>query len=95
MSSPAAAAAAAAPRVVLVTGGSGLVGHAMSALIAREAPADERWHFCTSKDADLRDKAEVWALFERLRPTHVVHLAAFVGGLFKNLRAKVEFYRFK
>lgn len=34
------------------------------------------------------------AIFERVRPTHVIHLAAFVGGLFNNLAHNVEFYRY-
>jgi UDP-glucose 4-epimerase len=32
-------------------------------------------------------------LFEKHRPTHVIHLAAFVGGLFKNMKYKADFYR--
>lgn len=28
-------------------------------------------------------------IFSRIRPTHVIHLAAMVGGLFKNLKYKV------
>lgn len=32
-------------------------------------------------------------MFERVKPTHVIHLAAMVGGLFRNLKYKVEFYR--
>lgn len=57
------------------------------------AATGEKWFFLSSKDADLRDRGETFALFERLRPTHVIHLAAFVGGLFRNLKYKVEFYR--
>ena len=30
-------------------------------------------------------------LFEKHRPTHVVHLAAMVGGLFKNMKYKLDF----
>jgi len=33
-------------------------------------------------------------LFERYRPTHVIHLAAFVGGLFKNMKYPTEFWRY-
>eukprot|EP00455_Lapot_gusevi_P018181 TRINITY_DN1986_c0_g2_i2.p1 TRINITY_DN1986_c0_g2~~TRINITY_DN1986_c0_g2_i2.p1 ORF type:complete len:323 (-),score=97.39 TRINITY_DN1986_c0_g2_i2:98-1066(-) len=83
-------------KVILVTGGSGLVGKALQAVL--ELPeyknANERWVFLSSKDADLRDAAETEALFERVRPTHVIHLAAFVGGLFKNMKYKVEFWRY-
>lgn len=32
-------------------------------------------------------------LFEAHQPTHVIHLAAMVGGLFKNMKYKVEFWR--
>ena len=31
------------------------------------------------------------ALFEKHHPTHVVHLAAMVGGLFKNMKYKLDF----
>ena len=44
-------------------------------------------------DADLRDPASTKALFERIKPTHCIHLAAMVGGLFKNMKYKVEFFR--
>lgn len=88
-------AAAAGGRVsVLVTGGTGLVGKAIEKVV-REDPssAGEEWFFASSRDADLRDRASTTALFERVRPTHVIHLAAMVGGLFRNLKYKVEFYR--
>lgn len=45
---------AAPKKVVLVTGGSGLVGSAVRAVVARQQPADEEWVFLTSKEADLR-----------------------------------------
>ena len=89
--------AASTRRVILVTGGSGLVGKAVQQFVTEGAgaadAAGEQWVFLTSKDADLRDKAQTFALFARLKPTHVIHLAAFVGGLFRNLKYKVEFYR--
>ena len=30
-------------------------------------------------------------LFDKHKPTHVIHLAAMVGGLFKNIEYKAEF----
>ena len=85
-------------RVILVTGGTGLVGKAIEAFAASDAGkaadgVEEEWVFLSSKDADLRDRAATFALFDRVKPTHVVHLAAFVGGLFRNMKYKVEFYR--
>ena len=30
-------------------------------------------------------------IFEKYRPTHVIHLAAMVGGLFRNMKQKADF----
>ncbi len=40
-------------KVILVTGGSGLVGKAIEAVVKEEQKDDEEWFFATSKDADL------------------------------------------
>merc|ERR1712051_868305 len=45
------------------------------------------------KDGNLVDRAAVDAIFEKHKPTHCIHLAAKVGGLFHNMRKKVDFYR--
>lgn len=37
------------------------------------------------QDADLCDPASTAAMFEKYKPTHVIHLAAQVGGLFANM----------
>ena len=82
------------PQFILVTGGSGLVGSAIAALVAKEASVnDEEFVFLSSKDGDLRSRADCVAIFEKYKPTKVIHLAAKVGGLFANMRQKVEFYR--
>jgi len=80
---------------ILVTGGRGLVGMAIKELVegAAGAHVGEEWFFVSSRDADLSDAAATKALFERIRPTHVIHLAAMVGGLFRNLKYNVEFFR--
>jgi GDP-L-fucose synthase len=78
---------------VLVTGGTGLVGKGIEAVV-NEAPVEgETWVYASSSMADLRDKESTRKLFETVQPTHVIHLAAMVGGLFRNLKYKVEFYR--
>jgi hypothetical protein len=41
-------------KIVLVTGGSGLVGQALKTVIEQEKPNDENWIFIGSKDGDLR-----------------------------------------
>lgn len=80
---------------VLVTGGSGLVGRAIQHVIEEEGGAKkgEEWIFLSSKDANLMNKEETWAVFEKHRPTHVIHLAAMVGGLFKNMKHNLDFWR--
>ena len=64
---------------VLVTGGTGLVGKAIETVVkaAGEIPG-ETWYFASSKDADLRDRESCRKMFERVKPTHCIHLAAMV-----------------
>ncbi|KAK3737253.1 hypothetical protein RRG08_009300 [Elysia crispata] len=81
-------------KVILVTGGSGLVGHGIKAAMEREGQrSDEEWHFVSSKDADLKNRASTEALFAKIKPTHVIHLAALVGGLFRNLKYNLDIFR--
>lgn len=40
-------------KVILVTGGSGLVGKAIQTVSEKEGRSDETWIFVGSKDADL------------------------------------------
>eukprot|EP00434_Breviolum_minutum_P017640 symbB.v1.2.015571.t1/scaffold1165.1/size134377/3 len=80
--------------VVLVTGGSGLVGKAIHKVVNEDdASKSETWIFLSSKDGDLVDRSATEAIFQKHKPTHVIHLAARVGGLFHNMAKKVEFFR--
>ncbi|TTE66797.1 GDP-L-fucose synthase [Bagarius yarrelli] len=65
---------------VLVTGGSGLLGNAIEHVVKQEGGAreEEEWIFISSKDADLTNAAETRSVFEKHRPTHVIHLAAVI-----------------
>jgi len=81
-------------KVVLVTGGTGLYGKAIETFVSgSEVHKAATWVFLSSKDGDLRDCAATEAIFQKHKPTHVIHLAAMVGGLFANMAKKVEFYR--
>jgi GDP-L-fucose synthase len=44
------------PTVVLVTGGTGLVGKAIEEVVNQSKDSSETWYFASSKDGDLRDK---------------------------------------
>ncbi|XP_071941806.1 GDP-L-fucose synthase-like [Antedon mediterranea] len=80
-------------RTILVTGGTGLVGMAIKEIAEIGNQTNEKWVFVSSKDADLTSEAETCALFEKHKPTHVIHLAAMVGGLFSNLKYNLDFWR--
>ncbi|KAH7731401.1 GDP-L-fucose synthetase [Aphelenchoides avenae] len=83
----------ATPVTVLVTGGSGLVGSAIRKVIeGGDQRSNESWVFISSKDCDLTDLEATRRLFEQHKPTHVIHLAAMVGGLFHNLRHNLQFF---
>jgi GDP-L-fucose synthase len=83
---------AAPPAVVLVTGGTGLVGSALQAVVQESPAPNETWVYLSSKEADLTDLASTRAVFQKYKPTHVIHLAAKVGGLFKNMKYRVEMW---
>ncbi|VVC43467.1 NAD(P)-binding domain,GDP-L-fucose synthase/GDP-L-colitose synthase,NAD-dependent epimerase/dehydratase [Cinara cedri] len=80
-------------KVILVTGGSGLVGSAIKMIVESGALSDEHWIFTNSKEADLSDLQQTKELFEKYKPTHVIHLAAMVGGLFHNMNNNLDMLR--
>ncbi|KAN0008672.1 hypothetical protein ACTFIU_009399 [Dictyostelium citrinum] len=80
-------------RTILVTGGSGLVGKGIEKYIIENDKSDDAWIFMRSSDCDLKNRESTRSFFEKIRPTHVIHLAARVGGLFSNMKYKVEFFR--
>ncbi len=75
---------------ILVTGGTGLVGYGIQS-IQQEYPNFE-FMFLSSKDCDLSDYKQVNKLFEKEKPDFVIHLAAYVGGLFKNMNQKIDMF---
>ena len=72
------------PRI-LITGGSGMLGNALKSSIT-----DATTLFLSSKDGDLRDLKQTEKLFRTFHPTHVIHAAADVGGLYKNLNSNFD-----
>lgn len=80
-------------RVILVTGGTGLVGKGIEAAVNKQGKnTNDTWIFLSSKEGDLKKWEDTNKIFEKYKPTHVIHLAAMVGGLFKNMKNRLGFY---
>jgi GDP-L-fucose synthase len=71
--------------IVLVTGGTGLVGSAIKSL-------QPDWIYLSSKDCDLNHFNKVNEIFKNINPDIIIHLAANVGGLFKNTQKRLEMF---
>jgi GDP-L-fucose synthase len=76
-------------KTVLVTGGTGLVGNGIKNVSDKYI---DRFNFIyiSSKDFNLSIMEETIKMFEQYHPNYVIHLAACVGGLYKNMNNKVE-----
>ena len=74
---------------ILVTGGSGLVGMAL-----QEVLKNTEYIVLTpsSKECNLIDSQETLSYIERHQPDFIIHLAAKVGGLYKNMNDKVTMF---
>ena len=75
---------------ILVTGGTGLVGSAIKKV--SEINKEYKFIFLSSKDCNLEDYNKTFNMFKEHKPKYVIHLAAKVGGLFKNMNHKVEMF---
>lgn len=75
-------------RKVLVTGGSGLVGYGIEQHTAKYPQC--QFVFLSSKDCNLLNFEDTLRYFQEQKPDAVIHLAANVGGLFKNMSQNVE-----
>ena len=74
---------------ILVTGGTGLIGKAIQNISKNY---DYKFIFIGSNDCDLTNYDDTYNFFDFIKPDYVLHLAACVGGLFKNMNNKVEMY---
>lgn len=72
---------------LLVTGSNGLVGSALRKL----NPPDTT--FLTRDDVNLTDFPKTEFIFAEHKPTHVIHLAAEVGGIGGNISNSGDYFR--
>jgi GDP-L-fucose synthase len=77
--------------LILVTGSTGFLGrHAIRSL--ENAYGRSSVVGVSSRDYDLMDRRLVDLMFEKLKPTVVVHLAAYSGGIGANRTYPADFY---
>jgi len=72
---------------ILITGSDGLIGYSFKKM------NDSRFCFAGRKQADLTNFEQTKKLFEEIRPTKVIHLAAAVGGIGSNSIHSGEYFR--
>ncbi len=72
---------------VIVTGGTGLVGSALNEISENY---NYKFTFLSSKDCDLTNYEKADLFFSIVKPDYVIHCAANVGGLYKNMNYKVQ-----
>ena len=82
--------------IILVTGGSGLVGNAirtfLNSIHKNHKHHKHQWIFIGSKDCDLRDYNKTLQFVSDLKPDIIIHLAACVGGLYKNINYRKQMF---
>jgi len=78
-------------KTILVTGGSGLVGSAIKQVFTSKN-AEYNMIYLSSAECDLTSYENTTKVFNTYQPHYVIHLAACVGGLFKNMNQKVDMF---
>jgi len=73
---------------IIITGGSGLVGTAIRSISHKYNQYE--FVYISSSEYDLTSMEKTKEMFEVYKPYYVIHLAACVGGLFKNMSDKVK-----
>ncbi len=76
---------------ILVTGGYGMMGRTIHSLIQNTNKKDN-FIFLSRKECDLTKRNEVLAYFRKYKFDYVIHLAAAVGGLYKNLDSNINMF---
>lgn len=73
---------------IIITGGSGLVGSAIRSISHKYN--EYEFVYISSREYDLTSMEKTREMFDLYKPYYVIHLAACVGGLFKNMSDKVK-----
>jgi GDP-L-fucose synthase len=73
---------------IIITGGSGLVGTAIKSISHKYNQYE--FIYISTSEYDLTSMSQTRKMFNLYKPNYVIHLAACVGGLFKNMSDKVK-----
>jgi len=73
---------------ILITGGTGMVGSSIKRILNNNNSNidNNNYYYISSKDYDLRNDKEVEKCFNVRKYDKIIHLAANVGGLYKNMQ---------
>ena len=77
---------------ILVTGGSGFLGRHLKSVFGSKNGEMPPVHFTSSSEFDLTDRSQVREMFATHRPSCLVHLAAYSGGIGANKRYPADFF---
>lgn len=80
---------------IVVTGGSGMVGRNIKDVIEGSSfysHENTNFHFLSSKDVDLTNREDVLNFFKDKNYHCIIHLAANVGGLYKNMAGNINMF---
>jgi GDP-L-fucose synthase len=78
---------------VVITGGTGMVGNCIKTEINKDLNSNRiQYEFLSSKDVDLSNREAVLNYFKNKKYDYIIHLAANVGGLYKNMNGNAEIF---
>jgi len=77
--------------LVLVTGGKGMVGNYIKNIVSNQYK-NHTFIFLSRSDCDLINREAVIQYFNKKDIDYIIHLAASVGGLYKNMNDNIKMF---
>jgi len=78
---------------IVITGGTGMVGKCIKEYIEKSPYNPQiKATFLSSRDLDLTKRNDVLEYFKNNDHEYIIHLAANVGGLYKNMAGNIEMF---
>lgn len=77
---------------IVVTGGAGFLGRCVQKELLQQGVAREQIFIPRRRDYDFTSPEAVRRMYDDMRPTVIVHLAAIIGGIGANFAAPSQFF---